>query len=314
MAGNKKQISPGTRRWINILVLGLAAGFVWRQTMIYRAAAETCITQEQWDNQLSQDHSHCYVKYVRDGNSEVWEPPKDSNSWTHRDTAICGSDVTAIIPASHLADVNKYLNIGARFVGQMGNCASPTATPVPPTPGPTASPNTPVPNVPTATPAQRPSATVEPTSLPTPAPSPTFTPTLDPTPIAVSDEGQGLKKTESAAGGTWIALATKVLAIGTFLMTAGIVILTWLLLLLPRGARTVPTAAPLPDQYTVTKLSASADGKYTWVSLESGTQKLLGLYSLVSPCPEGRFVVKGVMKNYNDKTPYLEISSLTPVP
>lgn len=339
--------------WIHTIVLVFLVGFGIRQTLLYFAAADNCITPEQWTT-MSQDQTHCYVQYNRNGVLEVWQPAKDQNGWTHHGNSICGTDITSIIPASHLADPNKYLNIGARYVGTMGSCVQPTATTEPtavPSDTPVPSPTTAAQN-PTPTDVPQPTATTAPgapTSTPTPIPSatPTLvsgvpTPTTIPSAMPTSSQEQAnidivsptsmLSPTPTlkvvSMGVTPIPtsqkahIATLVMAsqfsadasIGLALAVMGLAIYFKIKTKKPAVKSSAPTTPPpATDIYKVSLSYKSPDGKFDWVNLDDGKKIIEGLYGGTQPCPEGQCHVTGVMKIYPPDKPYLEITIITPI-
>lgn len=319
--------------WVHLLILGFLAGFVVRQTVRYFAAADNCISQEQWTT-MSQDHGHCYVQYDRNGIQEVWEPPKDDSGWTHKENQICGTNITSIIPASHLAEPNKYTNIGARFVGTIGACAVPTNTPAPtetPTPIPTDIPTPTItlsPDVPTPTPTDitttiTTTPTIIPTSVPTPTPTLTSsgsTNPSDPTPTSgqlatASDPTPTLKIIPTAVvvvkkqPAQIVILGSQVVTNSSIIFIFGVLGL-WMYLKIKNRK---PGKSPASKGKTYTVKVSRVEEKGTWVDLVNSTDQLEGWYALPGKCPEGVCIVDGILKIYPPNTSYLEITSIVPV-
>lgn len=303
------------------MVLLFLVGFGIRQTLLYFAAADNCITTEQWTT-MSQDQTHCYVEYDRNNIPEVWEPPKDSSGWTHHGNSICGTNVTQLIPASHLADVNKYLNIGARYIGTMGSCVQPTATPTPttvPTDTPIPTPTTII-DSPTPTDIPSPTSTLVPSATPTPDQQanasvaiPTATPTVE-IPAAIKPTATpAIAKISSStlvAASQFSADASVALA----LVVMGLAIYFKLKSPKPKSKSSEPISPPpANDIYKVTVSYKSPDGKFDWVNLDNGQKIIEGLYGGPQPCPEGPCHVSGVMKIYPPNKPYLEIASIVKI-
>lgn len=126
----------------------------------------TCMTKAQ----VASDSRCLYI-----WGNQVYLPPSATKANPHFGHP-CGTDITSIIPASHVGSQARYLvpNYIANICTGNGN---PTPTP---TPKPTSTP-TPTPK-PTSTPTPAP----KPTNTPTPAPQPTATPTPTPAPAATA--------------------------------------------------------------------------------------------------------------------------------
>ncbi len=137
-----------------LLLMLIGAGTYYAVRIYTRG--QTCYTVEQ----VQQDNRCLYIYQ-----NMVFE--KGTKSAPHQGNP-CGSDVTSIIPNSHLLD--KVGHLDPNYQGQIcANNPAPTATPTPTTPAPTATTaptNTPVP--PTATPTM--GGTNVPTNSPTPTP------------------------------------------------------------------------------------------------------------------------------------------------
>lgn len=153
--------SYGVHLWLLLFLMNVAIFYVAR----FYSMGQTCFTPAQ----VSSDNRCLYIL-----NGKVYE--KGSRNSPHQGHS-CGSDVTSVLPPSHMADQATYLL--PNYVGDICT-AQPTATPVPPT-------NTPIP---TATPINTPTPTHQPTSTTTPVPTITQKPTDTPIPIQTSTKTQ----------------------------------------------------------------------------------------------------------------------------
>lgn len=157
----------GLELWIVFFVANVAVIISIRS----KAQTQTCLTTAQ----INSD-SRCLYIYK----SDIYQ--KGSKSSPHHGHA-CGTDVSNILPGSHVGNVSRYLL--PTYVGTVCTQNQTTPTPTPtatqtrtPTPTPT--------RTPTATPTQPPAPTRTPTAVPTQAPTqaptqpPNSTPTLTP--------------------------------------------------------------------------------------------------------------------------------------
>ena len=170
----------GLHLWLIVFAMNVALFYAAH----FYSIGKTCFTTAQ----VASDNRCLYI-----WSGKVYE--KGSRSSPHQGHP-CGTDVTSIIPPSHIASQAKYLL--PNYVGDICTATvQPTSTPTPKptnTPVPTAKPtDTPVPTqpkAPTATPVPTTAAVVAPTNTPIPTPttkqtqtnaSPTPTPTIQPT-------------------------------------------------------------------------------------------------------------------------------------
>lgn len=181
----KKQISKifftyGLHLWVAVFLLNVGLYYVAH----YYSHGKTCFTTAQ-----VQSDSRCL--YIWSG--QVYE--KGTRSSPHNGHP-CGTDVTSVIPASHMANQAKYLL--PNNVGEICTAQVPTATPIPtkvPTPTKAVPTNTPVPTAtrtpaaPTNTPLPTPTKTVSsPTATTMPAATvrPTQTPAATTAPVSTT--------------------------------------------------------------------------------------------------------------------------------
>ncbi|HSW89160.1 MAG TPA: dockerin type I domain-containing protein [Candidatus Saccharimonadales bacterium] len=163
---------------VYIFVLLFAGNLVAAYVMHFYVLGSSCMTKAQ----VASDSRCLYI--VSD---QVYE--KGSRNSPHHGHP-CGTDVTSILPSSHINDKAGHLlpNYIANICAAATPTLTPTATPKPtatatptPTPTPTLTPSPSPTATPTLTPTRPPSATVTPVPTATPRPTVTLTPTIKPT-------------------------------------------------------------------------------------------------------------------------------------
>jgi hypothetical protein len=191
--------------WPHIVFTIFLANFVLVKRVQLSYFAQSCLTTDQ----VHADTNRCLYIYA----AKVYE--KGTIARPHKGNA-CGTDVTSLIPQSHIADVVYYLD--PNFIGSIcQDTPTPTATPIPtqapqatatPVP-PTAIPNTPVQQVPVfPSSTSNPQSTQNPTptkknntipsstklNTPTPTRKPTITPIKNPLAGVSNQQGSGFGK------------------------------------------------------------------------------------------------------------------------